>query len=66
MDTTEIYAELDAARNEMQALERVNSYSLDTAEKKLAWDVAYEKAKARLWRAMNARSDLVQRMVANG
>jgi len=62
LTTTEIYAELDAARMEMTALEQVNSNSLDTAEKRLAWDVAYDKAKARFHRAMTARAELVQRM----
>lgn len=62
MRTTEIYAELDTARLEMANLEAVNSFSLDTAEKRLAWDVAYDKAKARFNRASTARAQLVQEM----
>ena len=41
-DPTEIYRELDAARMEHQGLATVNTYSLDTPEKRVAWDVAYE------------------------
>lgn len=63
MQTTEIYRELDAAKMEVDGLGMVNATSLDTPEKRLAWDVAYEKATARLHRALTERAKLVQRMI---
>lgn len=64
MHATEVYSELDAARIEVEFLAATNSVSLNTPEKRLAWDVAYDRAKARLYRAQAARNDLVQRMVS--
>lgn len=61
-DVKGIYAEYDAAQMMIKALEQVNFYSLDTPEKRLEWDVAYDKAKARLFRAMAERSRLIQEM----
>ena len=40
-------AELEAADAELQSLRMVNVHSLDTAEKKLDWDVRYKLASDR-------------------
>jgi hypothetical protein len=60
--TKTVYEEYNAARQAVEGMRMVNAYSLDTPEKQLAWDVAYDKANARLFKASAERAKLVQEM----
>ena len=60
----EIYQELSAAQQYYQYLGMANATNL-SFEERLELDVAYEKAKDRLFTAMNAKQKLVKEL-ANG
>ena len=60
--TKNVYEEYNSARQAVDGLRMVNANSLDTPEKQLAWDVAYDKANARLFKASAERAKLVQEM----